>query len=284
MSNPNPQNQPSETARKRPYASLRHNLYEINLERKTAFCTICGYTAIHVSKSRTKQTSKVFCISRFRELNQAQINSRRKKRHSKPGWKPRHSLSEIDTEKKTANCAVCGPTAVWENARGESTRYICAKQARAYGRNYRRSESASRVSNPLIHVISEINEEKKTATCSRCGPVEIYIWQGGKRIGRRCSNASVKRIPAAQKIRKEINTNLINRYKIEHGCKRCGYNANLNFLDLQSREPDKKVPKIEKLLQLPKKDLIHELENCEVQCIYCRSLVNAELSWKSSLQ
>lgn len=175
---------------------------------------------------------------------------------------------------------MCGPTDIWKSTRGESTHYVCAKQGRAYVRNYKSSQLASLTSNPLSHALSKINEENKNAVCSRCGTVEIYIWQGEKNVRRRCSNASVKRIPAAQKIRKEINTNLINRYKIDHGCKHCGYRANLNFLGLSSQMPNKKVPKIEKLLKLAKKDLMQDLETCEVVCIYCRSLINPELDWK----
>src|SRR5436309_15274767 len=106
MSNPNPLTQPSEIARKRPYPKIRHNLYEIDLERGTAFCTVCGRTEIHVAKGPTNQTPKVICINRLREINQAD----RDRRRFQSGWKPRHSLSEIDTEKMTAICSVCGST------------------------------------------------------------------------------------------------------------------------------------------------------------------------------
>ncbi len=281
MSNPNPPNQPSEITRKRPYPGIKHNLYEINLERKTAFCTACGYTGIHVSKSRTKHTPKIFCINRFRELRQENNNRKSQARRLQPGWKPRHLLSEIDTKKMKALCSVCGRIEIRKRTHKQSIYYMCAKKARVYGRKYHRTHYASQVSNPRVHTLSQIDEEKKTAVCSLCGPVSIYIWQGERKMGRRCSNASVTELPPAQKIRREININLINEYKVEHGCKYCGYNANLNFLDLHRRRPDQKVPKIEKLLKLARKDLMQELENCEVQCIYCRSLVNNELGRKT---
>ena len=283
MSNPNLLDQPSETARKRAYPSIRHNLHEINLERQTAFCTVCGYTEIHITKSRTRGQAKVYCVSRFQELSQENQKRQREERRSRPGWKPRHSLSQIDTEKKTATCSVCGPTDIWKDTNKDSHGYICAKKARVYGRKYHRNYYASRRSNPHLHILSQIDEEEKTAVCSICGPVSIYMWQTERKIGRRCSNASVQGVPPAQKIRREVNTNLINHYKVEHGCRRCGYNANLNFLDLSSRSPDKKVPKIEKLLKLTHTDLTEMLENCEVLCIYCRSLASVELVWKSQL-
>ena len=44
-----------------------HYLYEINLERKTAFCTVCGHTQVHVRKTRTRTTPEVICIFRAKE-------------------------------------------------------------------------------------------------------------------------------------------------------------------------------------------------------------------------
>jgi hypothetical protein len=277
MSYPNPLHQPSEIAQKRPYPSIRHNLYEIDLERKTAFCTVCGYTEIHVSKSRTKLTPKVFCICRYRELVEEQRKTRREEGGLKPGWKPRHFLSEIDSEKMTAHCSICGPTKIRKRNYKGFPSYACATNERGYGQKYRRTHYTSRVSSPLVHVLSQIDEENKTAVCSLCGPVEIYVWQGERKVGRRCSNARVVKIPPAQKIRREFNPNIIDRYKVEQGCKHCGYNTNPNLLNLRSHASDKKVLRIEKLLMLNRKDLMQELENCEVLCIYCCSLVNVEL-------
>src|SRR6266498_1078310 len=102
MSNTNPLYQPSNIARKRSYPVIRHNLYEIDLEHKTAFCTVCGRTEIHVAKTRTNETPKVICINRLREINQAD----RDRRRLQSGWKPRHSLSQLDIETMTAICAV----------------------------------------------------------------------------------------------------------------------------------------------------------------------------------
>jgi hypothetical protein len=96
------------------------------------------------------------------------------------------------------------------------------------------------------------------------------VWQGKRKIGRRCSNAPVKGVPSAQKIRSEINTNLINEYKVGCGCRLCGYNTDLIKLNLYSRNPNRKDPNIERLLKLNTKELMCILENCEVLCVNCR--------------
>ena len=171
---------------------IRHNLYEVDLEQKTAFCTACGTTKIYVTKSRTKHTPKVFCLNRHRELRQEEKSRLDQKRRLKPGWKPRHSLSAIDIEKRTAICAVCGPTDIQKHTDRGVTRYICATKVRPYTRSYRRLHYVPRTISPTAHTLTEIDEEKKTAVCSKCGAVAIYVWQGKRKIGRRCSNASIR--------------------------------------------------------------------------------------------
>ena len=266
MSNPNPVYQPSNIAQKHLYPGKRHYLYEADLEHNIAFCTTCGWTEIHVAKTRTKQTPKVFCINRFRE----KIEKAKDKRHSQAGWRPRHLLSEIDSGRMTATCSICGPTKIRRHAYQGSFRYTCATHERAYTRKYRRTHYTSKKVSPFVHVLSQIDEEKKTAVCSICGPVQIYIWQGKRKICRRCSNASVNHIPPAQEIRRDVNTNLVNSFKVDRGCKRCGYNADFLKLSLSNRSSNKKVPDIEKLLKLTSERLSQELENCEVLCVNCR--------------
>ena len=76
----------------------KHNLYEINLERKTAFCTICGYTQIHVAKMRKRTNPQVMCVYRAKEL---QLDRKAKYRHLREGTsqensKSSPSVTEID--------------------------------------------------------------------------------------------------------------------------------------------------------------------------------------------
>ena len=173
----------------------RHNLYEIDLENRTAFCTVCGHTEIYVAKSRKGAKSKVYCIKWANQRKKRAKESRRRareNRQSQPDWKPRHSLLEINTETMTAVCAVCGPTDIRRiHGRNNYTAYYCANKLKETNRKYHRMSYVSKSSNPLIHKLSEVDEEKKTAMCSRCGPVEIVIWKTKKKINRRCVNAGM---------------------------------------------------------------------------------------------
>jgi hypothetical protein len=180
----------SETAQKRPYPKQRHKLSRINLKSQTAFCSVCGYTKIHVAKLRTRNTPKVLCVKRARESReskQARYRRVRDEQRSKPGWKPRHSLSEINPQTLTAVCAVCGLTEIRKSIKSGYTRYDCATKERAYMSKYQRTHRVGRPANP--HALSQVNEEEKTAVCAKCGPAKIEIWQTRKKINRRCINA-----------------------------------------------------------------------------------------------
>lgn len=246
--------------------SARHTLYEVDLEHKTAFCTACGRTKIYVSAKGKGKSPKAVCLNRYLVI----LEAGKEKRRLISGKKPMHTLSEIDSEKLTAICSVCGPTDVWKYNKKGFTQYACAFRERDYWRKYKRNYRSSTTTHPNAHALSQIDEEKKTAVCSQCGPVPIYLWQGKKKVGRRCTNATVKRIPGAIEIRRETNTNAINRFKTENGCKSCGYKTNLLGLTIYSTIGRKSAVKIDKLLKLNNADLQHKLENCEVFCIDCR--------------
>ena len=164
----------------------KHYLYEVDLEQKIAFCTVCGWTEIHVPQRSTKGSPKVFCIKRFQEKNEAYDRWANKHNPRVPDQVVRHLLSEIDIEKMTARCSVCGPTELQKLSVNNSIYYYCATNKRERMRKRRRASYVSRLSNP--HALSQIDEEKKTAVCAKCGPVAIEIWMG-KKLNRRCINA-----------------------------------------------------------------------------------------------
>src|SRR5215211_3539457 len=90
----------------------------------------------------------------------------------------------------TAICSVCGPTEIQKKITEQSVYYYCATHLRAKMRKSRRAHYVARSSNP--HALSQIDEENKTAVCAKCGPVEIQIWTGKKKINRRCINSGKK--------------------------------------------------------------------------------------------
>jgi len=170
----------------------RHNLFDIDLENKTAFCTVCGKTGIYLPEPRKQKQARPICINRAREIwldNKEKRKLARVDEQSRPNWQPRHKLSEIDTDKLRAICVVCGPTDIRKVGKGQYSRYDCLTKSRNYMRHYRRSHYVARSTNP--HALSEIDEENQVAVCTKCGSVKIVIWRGKKKTNRRCINAGL---------------------------------------------------------------------------------------------
>jgi len=197
---------------------------------------------------------------------------------------PIHHLTEIDRERRTAICSVCGPTDIRaRKIQQKYTAYICATQKRAYAAKYHLLHSPphpSRIISPSVHNLSEIDDENKTAVCSQCGPVRIYVWRGENTIGRRCSKASIQNVRQAQEKRKVVNRQLINEHKVKHGCQRCGYNSDPLRLDFHRHNQNGRHEKNEKLLLVARERLLQELEKYEVLCESCCRLVHNERGWK----
>jgi hypothetical protein len=169
----------------------RHQLYEIDLDKRTAFCVVCGYTEIFIPNTRKRTNPKPKCITRARELKANRQEEKyilKEEKQLLPTWRPQHSLSEINVVKMTAICAVCGPTDIWKNTDKDKLRFICATRWRDYMRQYKRVHYVGRSSNP--HALSEVDEEKGTAMCAKCGHVKIEIKYTNKKIMRRCINRS----------------------------------------------------------------------------------------------
>src|SRR5688500_1318534 len=136
-----------------------------------------------------------------------------------------HKLCEIDLERRTAFCSECGSTDIRMQTVNKYSYVRCANKEREYTREYRRKHYSSQLASPHAHVLSQIDEEKKTAICSLCGPIAIYVWKNKRKIGRRCSNAGIRSGSPALETRRRVNATIIDRYMAEHGCQRCGYNG-----------------------------------------------------------
>ena len=174
----------------------KHLLYEINVERLTAFCTTCGYTEIVVPKPRTGTLRRPICSNRAKETREEQLRKRelaREERQSQPGWELRHVLSQIDPITKTAVCSICGPTSIWKNSsrHNRKTYYYCGTQARENMRKYQLAHYKGRPTNP--HALSQIDDEAGTAMCATCGRVKMEIRLANKYVLRRCVNAKKPR-------------------------------------------------------------------------------------------
>jgi hypothetical protein len=118
---------------------------------------------------------------------------------------PTHSLSQIDVKTMTAICAICGPTDIRKHKGKKSPVYICATKKRADDREYRRRHPLTNrwTYPPTAHVLSQIDDENRTAVCSRCGFVKIYVSHVRNSIIRRCSKANIINVRQAQERRKK---------------------------------------------------------------------------------
>lgn len=176
----------------------RHLLYEINLDRLTAFCTKCGYTEIVIPKTRTGKMYKPICANRAKEILEKKSQQKelaQEEKESQPQWQLRHVLTQIDPVKRTAVCSICGPTDIWisKSARTGRTRSYCGNHSREYLRKYKIAHSSGRPTNP--HALSHVNEEAGTAICATCGPVKVEFRIARKYMVKRCPNAPKPRKP-----------------------------------------------------------------------------------------
>jgi len=209
----------------------------------------------------------------------------------------RHNLYEIDPEKMTATCAICGPTEIRKRKLLKKyTAYICATKKREYAREYRlknlenakqyhlkRFPPHPRIFSPSAHFLSEVDYVNKTAVCAQCGLVKIYVWRTKNTIGRRCSRANIQNSMAALQRRKESNGKLVNEYKVQHGCQRCGYNSDPLGLTLYRHIRNKEHETIiKKQLLFGRERLLKELKKYEVLCESCYPLVHVELNVTSA--
>lgn len=195
--------------------------------------------------------------------------------------KSKHSLSSIDQESRTAICAVCGPTHVHRvKIRKIYTAYVCATRSRQRSEAYRLANPHiphPQQLDPTAHVLSNVDDENKTAICLQGGPVKIYIRRSKNLLTRVCKNASNKRSRTAEKKRQEENREFVESYKVSHGCKNCGYSEDSKTLEFHAPGRDRRTDRIGKLLRLKQERLLQELEKYEILCKNCHDKAHPKL-------
>ena len=178
----------------------------------------------------------------------------------------------------TAICAVCGPTDVHRvTIKKKYTAYICATKSRQSSRAYRLAHPHiphSQQFDPTAHVLSNVDDQNKTAVCSQCGPVKIYIRRSKNLITRVCKNASNERSKKAEKKRRVENRRFAESYKLARGCKNCGYREYAKTLQFHAPGRDRRADHIGKLMRLKQEHLLHELEKYDVLCRNCHDKVH----------
>lgn len=154
-----------------------HNLSNVDLENRTATCSVCGDTRIFVEYSPIRHNLRVGCIEgRKADRRERDARYRAAKSLQNPDWKPQHRLSEVDLVTMTGICSVCGPTEVLRLKRWRVL-YLCVKKLTAdarsrYGDDYvykpetRHPAFLPRTQRENIKLI---DTHKVTHGCKRCG-------------------------------------------------------------------------------------------------------------------
>lgn len=159
--------------------TLTHQLLTVAVDSRTGQCTVCGVVRIVPSKGTAQRHGPWACGRKPPLLSEEQRSQRMKERNytKRMGRALLHQLSDINEERRTGTCAVCGFVRVLQ---GKGTRqrldspWTCARRP------------PDRVGGKTTHVLSDINPQTKTGTCALCGPVAL-IWRpyqnGGGRWG-----------------------------------------------------------------------------------------------------
>jgi hypothetical protein len=90
----------------------------------------------------------------------------------------RHSLTEKDTDRRTAVCAVCGPVKIRKNGKT----WLCANKRKEVTDRWEQLNQGkvnARRSVVSAHHLSSADIRSMTGTCPLCGPVAIVAWGRG---------------------------------------------------------------------------------------------------------
>lgn len=87
----------------------------------------------------------------------------------------RHSLSERDTDARTAVCSIDGPVTI----RKSGTGWACAVKVNAQARETKRRNPARKHTSDSPHRLEWKDPETRSGVCPIDGPVDIVPWGGG---------------------------------------------------------------------------------------------------------
>ena len=182
-----------------------HRLSNKDFKNKTAFCLKCGQVEIR------KNGKKWQCPISY-------------------GYKGirnnYHIISNVNEKDKIGNCSECGNVSiVFRRNRHGNLTWRCGNITK-----YKNSDTSS------WHRLSNINEEKLTATCSKCGGIKIKYRKGKNRKGYwACYN-------------KEKEKRITYRKHLKDKCNECGFiPVNKIQMDIHHIDGNHKNNKLENL-------------------------------------
>jgi ribosomal protein L37E len=248
-----------------------HLLSQIDLEHKTAVCSVCGYTEIHVPYHYQEGESRIHCMHRHMELNRyKRMWAVLTPQERNLARKEKHTLTEIDPELRRGVCAICGPTDIYFHSAGAQMGYRCATYQRL---RHRSEELQDFMQQPAGHdLLFEIYQQKKAIK-------GLFSWSDLRQINLGDLSQFQKPKPrvrslqeAAERKRKQFeeNTRLVNEFKRSHSCKRCGARAleprKFRFFEVPF-PPDQALQRL--IHKLDPERLRMELEKRDLHCPTC---------------
>lgn len=92
-----------------------------------------------------------------------------------------HVVTQVDEAQGTATCAVCGVVRVYLKGNG----WVCGRLPPRSNKRHGPSKGSG-AGAKLTHLLTDVDEVTRTATCARCGPVRVYEAKGTRaRVGQR---------------------------------------------------------------------------------------------------
>ena len=129
------------------------------------------------------------------------------------------------------------------------------------------------------HSLANIDRENRTAVCSICGPVRIYVHKRRRYSNQRCINSGKLEAKTLKDTYIKENTELILNYIRTKACKRCGLwpmnPKDFRFFELHL--PNKRKISALKNHMDPKR-LKVELERRDLFCKTCYLLMRKEVT------